>query len=246
MIRCSWPLLLLAAIAPMTLAGCGGSADSVSADAAKTAEDDETASSASTVSGKTRPTARPMEYKPQPSIYINAVAPIERPVVVIHTSAGDIQIELDMEKAPQTVLNFLDNYVRSGFYDQTIFHYADANSFVAAGGFTADLELKATNSPIFNESNNGLSNVRGTVAMSRDANSAHSATSQFFINVVDNPDLDYQGNDTDARRGYCVFGHVVKGMELVDQIAQSQVRQEGDFERLPIRPIVIETVEELR
>jgi cyclophilin family peptidyl-prolyl cis-trans isomerase len=165
--------------------------------------------------------------------------------VILHTSVGDVRIELEMEKSPQTVLNFLDNYVRRGFYDQTIFHHADANSFVVAGGFTADLEQKATASPIYNEANNGLSNVRGTVAMSREPNAAHSATSQFLINLVDNPDLDYQGDDADSQRGYCVFGRVVEGMEFIDQIAASPVRQEGDFQRLPVDPIVISSVEEL-
>jgi cyclophilin family peptidyl-prolyl cis-trans isomerase len=185
-------------------------------------------------------------YVPQPSIYINAVGPIEKPVIVLHTSAGDVRIELEIEKSPQTVLNFLDNYVRRGFYEQTIFHHADAKAFVVAGGFTAELAQKETTSPVYNEANNGLSNVRGTVAMSRDPNSAHSATSQFLINVVDNPDLDYQGGDADNQRGYCVFGRVIEGLEVIDQIAASPVRQEGDFERLPVDPVVIETVEELQ
>lgn len=245
MFRSILPLTLSTAIALVSLVGCGGKPDPTTADAPPAAGGNDAAVDAKTVSKANRPVARRVEYTPQPSIYVNAVATIESPVVVVHTSAGDIKIELEMEKSPQTVLNFLDNYVRSGFYEQTLVHFADANSFVMAGGFTAELEAKQTRSPIFNESNNGLSNVRGTVAMSRDANAAHSATSQFFINVVDNLDLDYQGSDSDAARGYCVFGRVIEGMEIVDQIAQCQVRQEGDFERLPAEPIEIQSIEEL-
>ena len=198
-------------------------------------------------SAQTSPAKRPVEpvtYVPRPSIYTSAVASIENPIVVLHTSAGDIKVELELERSPQTVLNFLENYVRTGFYEKTLIHFADPNSFIMAGGFTESLESKEARFPIFNESNNGLSNVRGTIAMSRDANAAHSATSQFFINVKDNPDLDYQGTESDAARGYCVFGRVIEGMEVVDQIAQAQVRQEGEFERLPAETVLLESVEE--
>lgn len=243
MIRSTWLLAILAAFVVASFAGCGKSGDSATSEVPASSE--EGAAEPGSARANSRPVSRPAEYVPQPSIYVNAVAPIERPIVVVHTSAGDIKIELEMEKSPQTVLNFLNNYVRKGFYDQTIFHHADAGSFVAAGGFTAELEQKETGTPIYNESNNGLSNVRGTVAMSRDANSAHSATSQFFINVVDNLDLDYQGDDSEAKRGYCVFGQVIEGMEVVDQIAQTPVRQEGDSQKLPVEAVIIQSVEEL-
>lgn len=238
---------LAATLAVLTLVlgtGCGGGADSAAVATADTT-DVTPATHSRAGSDSRKPALQPREYVPQPSIYVNAVSEIEMPVVVLHTSAGDIKIELEIEKSPKTVLNFLENYVRSGFYDQTIIHYVDADSFVMAGGFTTNLELKPTSSPIYNESNNGLSNVRGSVAMSRDAESAHSATSQFFINVKDNTDLDYQGSESDSARGYCVFGRVIEGMEVVDQIAQGQVRVEGDFGRLPVETIVIESIEEL-
>jgi cyclophilin family peptidyl-prolyl cis-trans isomerase len=244
MTSCFRPLQLLAATAIMTFTGCGGSPAPVAEPSSATVEGGKTPPAKS--APLTAVAAHSPQYVPQPTIYANAVAAFERPVIVIRTSAGDITIELDIEHSPQTVLNFLDKYARDGFYDQTIFHYADPDSFVAAGGFTEDLALKTTSSPIYNESNNGLSNVRGTVAMSRDADSAHSATSQFFINVVDNPGLDFQETESDAQRGYCVFGQVVEGMEIVDQIAHSQVQQEGDFERLPVTPIMILSVEEVR
>jgi cyclophilin family peptidyl-prolyl cis-trans isomerase len=239
MVRSFW---LLPLVGLALLAGCGKSA-SPAADASLAA--DQPAATAATRAKAAATTTPAEEPAPQPSIYINAVAAIENPIVVVHTSAGDIKIELELEKSPQTVLNFLDNYVRTGFYEQTLFHFADPNSFVMAGGFTPELEAKETRSPLFNESNNGLSNVRGTIAMSRDAGSAHSATSQFFINVQDNTDLDYQGADREAARGYCVFGRVIEGMEVVDKIAQVDVRQEGDFERLPVEAVVIQSIEEL-
>ena len=232
-------LRCVAAVGLIVLIGCGKSVPPA-ADSSGSSQP-----SIATAPRSSVPAPKPVEYQPQPSIYVNAVTEIENPIVVIHTSAGDIKVALELEKSPQTVLNFLENYVRSGFYEQTVFHFADPDSFIMAGGFSADLQTKETRFPIFNESNNGLSNVRGTIAMSRDANSAHSATSQFFINVQDNTDLDYRGVDSDAARGYCVFGRVIEGMEIVDQIAQSQIRQEGEFERLPVEPVVIQSLDEL-
>ncbi|HZL89947.1 MAG TPA: peptidylprolyl isomerase [Pirellulaceae bacterium] len=238
--RFLWPQQLLVAFVLVLFVGCGkGDSSTAATDAAKD-------KAASTSSGGVAASANSEQsaYIPQPSIYVNAVGPIEKPIVVVHTSAGDVRIELEIEKSPQTVLNFLENYVRRGFYEQTIFHHADS-AFVVAGGFTAELEQKPTANPIYNEGNNGLSNVRGAVSMSRDPNAAHSATSQFLINVVDNSDLDYQGDDADSQRGYCVFGRVIEGMEVIDQIAASNVREEGDFQRLPVDPVIITSVEEL-
>lgn len=236
------PQHLLAVLVLSLFVGCGqGDSSSAATDAA---QEKASASSSGGADTKTPDVEQPA-YVPQPSIYVNAVGPIQNPVVILHTSAGDVRIELEMEKSPQTVLNFLENYVRRGFYEETVFHHADASTFVVAGGFTAELEQKATGNPIYNEANNGLSNVRGTVAMSRDPNAAHSATSQFLINVVNNPDLDYQGDDADSSRGYCVFGRVIEGMEVIDQIAASAVREEGDFQRLPVDPVTISSVEEL-
>ena len=241
MVRTVWTFSLVVASLLPLFSGCGGD-DTPAADGdAATTE----VSTGQTSQQAAKRTVKPVEYVPQPSIYVNAVGPVEKPLVVLHTSAGDITLELEIESAPQTVRNFLDIYVRSGFYDGTIFHHAEEGSLIAAGGFGEDLKQKPTSRPIYNEADNGLSNVRGTVAMSRDAGAAHSATSQFFVNVADNTHLDYQGDQTDEMRGYCVFGRVIEGMEVVDQIAQCQVKQEEGFDRLPVEPVVIQSAEEL-
>jgi cyclophilin family peptidyl-prolyl cis-trans isomerase len=168
------------------------------------------------------------------------------PIVIIHTSAGDIQVQLSLEKAPQTVENFLANYASRQFYEGTIFHHIEAGSMVIAGGYTADLSPKPTRYPVLNEANNGLANKRGTIAMIRDPSSPHSATSQFYFNVADNPGLDFQSDETNEGWGYCVFGQVVAGMDVVDRIAQAQVAPQGDFEKVPQTAVVIKSVEQLR
>lgn len=145
----------------------------------------------------------------------NAVIEVVK-VVSMVTSMGTIKIELNGKKSPITTQNFL-NYVNSGFYSNTIFHRVVPGFMVQGGGFTSDLVQKVTNAPIKNESVNGLKNLRGTVSMAR-TQVVDSATSQFFINVVDNATLDYT-NPTPADYGYAVFGNVVEGMEVVDMIA---------------------------
>ena len=137
------------------------------------------------------------------------------PVVKLETSAGDIVIELNQDKAPNSVANFLA-YVDSGYYDGTIFHRVISNFMVQGGGFDTQHKKKATRAPIKNEAQNGLSNVRGSVAMARTGD-PHSATSQFFINVVDNGMLDYTAASPHGW-GYAVFGMVTSGMDVVDKI----------------------------
>jgi len=154
------------------------------------------------------------------------------PVVIIKTSKGDIKIELDKENAPISVDNFTA-YVEDGFYDGTIFHRVINNFMVQGGGFTADMQQKPTNAPIKNEAENGLKNERGTIAMAR-TGVVDSATSQFFINHVDNTFLDHSIKDF----GYAVFGKVVDGMDVVDAIAVVQTGP-GD---VPNEQIVIESV----
>lgn len=136
--------------------------------------------------------------------------------VVLDTSLGEIVLELDAEKAPKTVENF-SSYVEAGFYDGTIFHRVIPGFMIQGGGMTADMSLKATKGDLENEADNGLVNDRGTVAMARKGE-PHSATAQFFINTVDNDFLNHQGKTTQGW-GYCVFGSVVDGMEVVDAIA---------------------------
>jgi len=155
-------------------------------------------------------------------------------IVVLETSKGNIEIELDRENAPVTVENFL-GYVNSGFYDGTVFHRVISSFMIQGGGFTGEGVEKETNPPIKLESDNGLKNSRGTVAMAR-TNQPDSATSQFFINVADNPFLDYApGND-----GYAVFGKVVSGMDVVDEIKSVQTTTKyGAYQDWPVEDIVI-------
>jgi cyclophilin family peptidyl-prolyl cis-trans isomerase len=140
----------------------------------------------------------------------------DNPKVLLETSLGNITLELNAEKAPASTENFLA-YVHDGFYQDTVFHRVIKNFMIQGGGFTADLERKETRAPIQNEADNGLKNVRGTLAMAR-TGQPHSATSQFFINLKDNHFLDYREKNR-AGWGYTVFGKVVEGMEVVDKIA---------------------------
>ncbi len=164
------------------------------------------------------------------------------PEVVIKTNLGDIRVKLNGDKSPRTVINFLENYVDTGFYDGTVFHYVESGYMVAGGGYTPSLQEKSTQPPIACEANNGLKNRRGTIAMARHPDFAHSATSQFYINVVDNPSLDCQPNEGDMVNGYCVFGEVTEGMDVVDKISQVPVHDQGDFMNTPVDPVVVQTI----
>jgi len=155
-----------------------------------------------------------------------ATPKLENPKIKIQTNHGDIYLELFIAKAPNTVANFVQ-YVDEKFYTNTIFHRVMSNFMIQGGGFTPTFERKKTRSPIKNEASNGLSNQRGTVAMARTSD-PHSATAQFFINVVDNPFLDYK-NDTPAGAGYAVFGKVTKGMKVVDTIRNLSTGPGGPF-----------------
>jgi len=164
------------------------------------------------------------------------------PEVTINTSAGKLRVRLNAEKSPVTVDNFLTQYVDRDFYDQTVFHYVDKGFMIAGGGFTKDLQPKATRACILNEAKNGLQNRRGTIAMARLPEHVDSATSQFFINLVDNPSLDHSGDEKADQYGYCVFGQVVDGMDVVDRIAQVEVDDRGPFPKTPVQPVVIESI----
>lgn len=168
------------------------------------------------------------------------------PMVVLHTSQGDVTLKLFPENAPRTVENFLRGYAERGFYEQTIFHHVEPGQMIIAGGYTADLQRKPTRAPIYNESRNGLLNRRGTVAMIRDPESPHSATSEFFINLADNPDFDFKASDDDDMPGYCVFGEVVSGMDVIDRIAQLPTASLGEFAKVPSPPVTIGGVERLQ
>lgn len=161
----------------------------------------------------------------------------ENPVVSLETSLGTIKIELFPEKAPVTVANFL-TYVREGFYDGLIFHRVISNAIVQAGGFTPDLAYRQPTQPaIINEAQNGLKNERGTVAMAR-ALPIDSAAAQFFINVVDNPELDYQGPEPQDF-GYAVFGRVTDGLEVVNKMTWVPTGSQDMHRNVPQKEILI-------
>jgi peptidyl-prolyl cis-trans isomerase B (cyclophilin B) len=158
--------------------------------------------------------------------------------VILTTNHGTIKLELEAEKAPKTVENFLA-YVRSGHYDGTIFHRVIDGFMVQGGGFEAGMKQKPTNEPIENEAKNGLKNAPYTVAMARTAE-PHSASAQFFINVKDNSFLDYPGQDG---WGYCVFGKVVEGTDVVDKIKAVKTTRTGMFADVPVEDVVLEKAE---
>jgi len=165
------------------------------------------------------------------------------PKVLIKTTKGDITVELYQAKAPITVNNFL-TYVADKFYEGTIFHRVIPGFMIQGGGLTEEMHQKAARSAIKNEAGNGLKNLRGTLAMARTA-VVNSATCQFFINLVDNPDLNHSDN-TDEGFGYCVFGKVIDGMAVVDAIAQVPTGTRGGHRDVPREPVVILSAELLK
>ncbi len=162
-----------------------------------------------------------------------------KPRVIIHTTLGDITVELYPTQAPATVANFLQ-YARDGHYEGTTFHRVISHFMIQGGGMTADMVQKPTREPVENEADNGMKNLRGTIAMAR-TNDVDSATSQFFINVEANPALDHTGTTDSRSWGYTVFGHVVEGMEVVDRIRFVKT----DARDMPLEPVLIESVEVL-
>ena len=164
-----------------------------------------------------------------------------RSTVVLHTNHGAITLELDAERAPKTVANFLA-YVRAGHFDNTLFHRVIDGFMIQGGGFTPDFRQKPTRPPVENEATNGLKNARYTVAMAR-TSEPHSATGQFFINVADNGFLDHRSPDTKGW-GYCVFGRVVGGTDVVDRIRTVATGDRGMHQNVPKDDVVIERAEE--
>ncbi len=164
---------------------------------------------------------------------------VENTTVLMKTSLGDVKIELWADKAPETVKNFLA-YVDGKFYDGTIFHRVIPNFMIQGGGFTPDMKQKPTKAPVKNEASSDVQNKRGTLAMARTSD-PHSATAQFFINVVDNGFLDHQ-DDSGRGFGYCVFGKVTEGLDVVDKIKAVRTKTAGQFENVPVQPVVIESI----
>ncbi len=163
-------------------------------------------------------------------------------MIEINTSKGDIRLKLHADAAPETVANFL-NYVREGFYSDTIFHRVIDGFMIQGGGLTANMDNKKTNTPVKNEAKSAAQNKRGTVAMARTMD-PHSATAQFFINLVDNAFLNYSG-DHPQGYGYCVFAEVVDGMDVVDAIAKVKTGQRMGHADVPVDNITIDNVKEI-
>jgi peptidyl-prolyl cis-trans isomerase B (cyclophilin B) len=162
-------------------------------------------------------------------------------MVILHTNQGDITLELDQENAPATVANFLQ-YARDGHYDNTLFHRVIPGFMIQGGGFAPGMRQKPTRAPVANEAGNGVKNARLTVAMAR-TSEPHSATAQFFINLADNAFLDYKGPSPQGY-GYCVFGKVVGGADVVDKIAGVATGRSGGHENVPEQDVLITRAEE--
>ena len=234
------PTLVGFALSSLLFGGCGADSDLGVPTASIEPGSDSTNASSDGGVGPVELTAQ------EPSTESPAEPPVNlHPEVLMRTSMGDIRIRLNADKAPQTVENFLQNYVERGFYNRTIFHFVESGYMIAGGGFSTEREAKETRMSVRNESHHGLSNRRGTIAMARNPDFADSATSQFFINLADNSQLDHQPNEDEVANGYCVFGEIIEGMEVVDQIAAVEVEDIKPFEKTPVTPIVIESVERL-
>jgi peptidyl-prolyl cis-trans isomerase B (cyclophilin B) len=160
-------------------------------------------------------------------------------MIHLQTNHGDITIELDIENTPKTAENFL-SYVKNGFYDSTIFHRVISNFMIQGGGFDATMNQKHVNKTIENEADKGQANKRGTVAMARTSD-PHSASTQFFINVKDNDFLNFKSKSGDGW-GYCVFGKVVSGMEIVDKITMVSTGQRAGHQDVPMNDVILEKV----
>ena len=163
-------------------------------------------------------------------------------MIKISTTFGEMTLELDADKAPKTVANFLE-YVREGFYDGTIFHRVINNFMVQGGGFDTNMQQKATKAPIENEADNGLKNEFGTIAMARTMD-PHSATAQFFINVSNNEFLNHSGRNMQGW-GYAVFGKVVEGAEVLEKIKAVATTSKNGHQDVPVDEVIIESIVEL-
>lgn len=162
------------------------------------------------------------------------------PIVVLHTTLGDLYVQLHERQAPRTVANFLD-YARVGHYDGTLFHQVESGFVALGGAYGKDLKPKPVRYPVTNEAMNGLKNVRGTLAMVRDPSDPNSATSMFFINLADNPKLDHLGS-TPEQYGYCVFGRVVDGLDVLDKLSAAKTSPVEGFTNMPTERVVLNSV----
>jgi cyclophilin family peptidyl-prolyl cis-trans isomerase len=219
----------------MTLTGCGAKDKAEEASPAA----NQAASSAANAKAALAAAVVPGPKAGQPAGDPN------HPTVVIETSLGNIVVKLDAEKAPLTVQNFLF-YVDRHHYDGTIFHQVFKNYVALGGGYTEKLAEKPTVTPVRNEAHNGVKNTRGTIAMARQPDVTDSARSQFFFNLADNATLDHQKQTSADLYGYCVFGKVVEGLDVVDRIGNVPVKDVENFESLPIETVLIKSIRQGR
>jgi peptidyl-prolyl cis-trans isomerase A (cyclophilin A) len=214
-----------------TVVGCGGSGDG-----------GKSPSAAIDGKGKANPSGEGSQSPAAPK----SPADLQHPVVVIDTSLGKITVELNREKALLTVDNFL-SYVNSSFYDQTIIHQVCKGEVkgIIGGGYGTNMVARPARTPIRNEAHNQVKNARGTIAMIRLPNDIDSATCQFFINAADNPVLDYKGRTPEAY-GYCVFGKVIEGLDVVDAISAVATHDVKGFEETPTKQVVVKSIRLIR
>lgn len=173
------------------------------------------------------------------------------PEVVVHTSQGDIRIRLFAEDAPQTVDNFLENYVDRAVFHDTLIHFVEKDYMMIAGGYTSAYEKVPARAPVIYEGENGLSNRRGTIAVNRHPDFIHSGQSEFFFNLADNEFLDHKEatspeGDASSTPGYCVFGEIVEGIEVADMIGSVEVVDREGFPKTPVAPVVVTAIERIR
>lgn len=211
-----WVVLAGLAAVSMAASGCGS----------QSATDPVTAS----ISGDS---AAPSETPAPPKVELP-------PVYKIHTTLGDLTIELDVKNAPLTCDNFMA-YVARGHYDNTLFHQVERGFIALGGGYDPSMQEKPTRTAIRNEAHNGLKNTRGTIAMAREFEVVDGAHSQFFFNLADNPPLDHRSSDAEGY-GYCVFGKLVGGLDILDQLGAVPVADTDQFVKKPVDPVVIEKV----
>lgn len=242
-------ILLSAAL----LIGCGGGNDappaSIGSNASPTVDQPVAEKSPAVTEPVQLTASSPSTFTPAPT---QPVAPPQTelenpfPEVVIKTSLGSIRLRLNAEKAPLTVENFLLSYVDRGFYNDTIFHYVDNGLMILGGGYDASLNAKETGPYVLSEAANGLKNKRGTIAMSRKPDHPDTAAAEFFINLTDNRFLDHSDPQDPAKYGYCVFGEVIEGMDVVDKIGNVEVTDKDQFSKTPVTPVVIEAIERVQ
>jgi len=243
--RTAGTYLLLAAISLFPLTGCGDKGDTVP-DAKIEVEQEQDNEEGN--SGRMDPIELTADEAGKDS-----PAKVAAPEVIVHTSQGDIRIKLFSEEAPQTVSNFLDNYVDRGIYRDTLVHYVEKDYMMIAGGYTSGFEKIPSRAPVVYEGSNGLQNRRGTIAVNRHPDYIHSGTSEFFFNLVDNDFLNdgettvlSESGENSPAPGYCVFGEVIEGIEVMDKIGAVTVTDREGFSKSPAEPVTVISIERVR